>query len=158
MGCLISEKAAVQVEEQVLHTIGQGAKCVYGGKRFDKTFFQPTILTNVTPTMDAARDMEIFGPVFPIIAFDTMEEAIEIVNQSMYGLMGGVMSRDLNKAMKTAAAMESGGIAINGAGNYRPLEAPFGGYKKSGMRREGISYTLEEMTQIKTIIMKKVLL
>lgn len=158
MGCLISEKAAVQVEEQVMRTVEQGAKCIYGGRRLDKAFFQPTVLTDVTASMDAAQDMEIFGPVFPIIAFDTMEEALEIVNQSMYGLMGGVMSRDMNKAMKTAAGMESGGIVINGAGNYRPLEIPFGGYKKSGLGREGISYTLEEMTQIKTIIMKKVLL
>lgn len=158
MGCLISEKAAAQVEEQVRHTVEQGAKCVWGGKRLDKAFFEPTVLTGVTRSMDAARDMEIFGPVFPIIAFDTLEEAVEIVNQSMYGLMGGVMSKDVNKAMKTAAGMESGGVVINGAGNYRPLEIPFGGYKKSGLGREGISYTLEEMTQIKTIIMKKVLL
>ena len=158
MGCLISEKAAVQVEEQVTQTVEQGAKCIYGGKRLDKAFFQPTVLIDVTPSMDVARDMEIFGPVFPVIAFETMEEAVEIVNNSMYGLMGGVMSRDMNKAMKTAASMESGGIVINGAGNYRPLEIPFGGYKKSGLGREGISYTLEEMTQIKTIIMKKVLL
>ena len=158
MGCLISEKAAIQVEEQVLHTVKQGANCIYGGKRLEKAFFQPTVLTNVIPSMDAAQDMEIFGPVFPVIAFETLDEAVEIVNQSMYGLMGGVMSRDMNKAMKTAARMESGGIVINGAGNYRPLEIPFGGYKKSGLGREGISYTLEEMTQIKTIIMKKILL
>jgi NAD-dependent aldehyde dehydrogenases len=158
MGCLISEKAAVQVEEQVQHTVDQGAKCIYGGKKLDQAFFQPTVLTDVTPDMDAAKDLEIFGPVFPIIAFDTMEEAVEIVNQSMYGLMGGVMSRDVNKAIKTASRMESGGIVINGAGNYRPLEIPFGGYKKSGLGREGISYTLEEMTQAKTFIMKKILL
>jgi acyl-CoA reductase-like NAD-dependent aldehyde dehydrogenase len=158
MGCLISEKAAVKVEEQVIRTVEQGAKCIYGGKRLEKAFFQPTVLADVTAAMDVAQNMEIFGPVFPVIAFDTMEEALEIVNQSMYGLMGGVMSRDMNKAMKTAAGMESGGIVINGAGNYRSLEIPFGGYKKSGIGREGISYTLEEMTQVKTIIMKKVLL
>jgi len=157
MGSLISEKAAIEVENQIKKTIEQGAKCIYGGERFNRVFIKPAVLTDVTPMMDICKDMEVFGPVFPIIGFDTLEDAVKIVNSSMYGLMGGVLSRDIGKAMKMAKKMESGGIVINGAGNYRPLEIPFGGYKMSGIGREGISHTLEEMTQIKTIIMKKVL-
>lgn len=157
MGPLVSERAAEDVEKMVNLTIEQGAKCAYGGKRFEKTFFEPTVLTGVTPDMDIAKDMEVFGPVFPIIGFDTPEEAVDIANSSQYGLMGGVITQDINKAMKVAARMESGGVVVNGCSVYRTADMPFGGYKKSGIGREGISYTLEEMTQEKTIVLKGVL-
>lgn len=154
LSCLISEKAAKEVEEQVKFTIDQGAKCAYGGKRFNKTFFQPAVLTNVTKDMDIAKDLEIFGPVFPIIGFDSIEEAIEIENSSKYGLMGGVISNDIKKCMKVASKLQCGGVVINGSGAYRTIEMPFGGYKMSGLGREGASHTLEEMTQEKTLSFK----
>lgn len=157
MGPLVSERAAENVESQVNLTINQGAKCIFGGRRYDKTFFEPTVLVNVTPDMDIAKNMEVFGPVFPIISFDTLEEAVEISNSSQYGLMGGVITSDINKAMKVATKMESGGVVINGCSVYRTADMPFGGYKKSGIGREGISHTLEEMTQEKTIVMKHIL-
>lgn len=157
LGCLINENAAREVENQVKHTIKQGASCVYGGKRFQRTFFEPTVLVDVTPEMDIAKDMEVFGPVFPIIGFQTLEEAINICNSSVYGLNSGVITRDLSKAMKVAMALECGGIIINGSGNYRLPEMAFGGYKMSGLGREGISCTLEALTQVKTIVLKKVL-
>lgn len=157
IGCLINERSAITVENQVKHTIEQGARCVLGGKRFNRTFFEPTVLVDVTPEMDVAKDMEVFGPVFPIIGFDTLEEAVSIANSSIYGLMAGVMTRDMNKAMTTAARLECGGVVINGSGRYRTPETPFGGYKMSGIGREGISHTLEEMTQIKYVVMKRIL-
>ncbi len=157
LGCLISEKAAIQVENQVKQTIEQGAKCIYGGKRFNRSFFEPTVLIDVRPDMDIAKDMEVFGPVMPIIGFETPEEAVSIANNSVYGLSGGVMTRDINKAMKVAANMESGAVVINGSGRYRSFDMAFGGYKMSGIGREGISVTLEELSQIKTIVLKKVL-
>jgi succinate-semialdehyde dehydrogenase/glutarate-semialdehyde dehydrogenase len=107
--------------------------------------------------MDITKDMEVFGPVFPIIGFDTFDEAIQIANSSLYGLMGAVMTRDVKKAMKAAASMECGGVVINGSGRYRPAEFPFGGYKMSGLGREGISTSLEEMSQQKAIVLKGVL-
>jgi len=154
IGCLINEKAAIEVEKQVQYTIDQGAKCILGGQRFNKTFFPMTVLVDVTPEMDVSKDMEIFGPVFPIIGFDTDQEAIAIANSSMYGLMSGIMSNDCKRAMKIAAKMESGGVVVGGTGNYRPPEFPFGGYKMSGLGREGISATLEEMSQLRTIVLK----
>lgn len=157
MGPLVSERAAEDVEKQINHTISQGAKCIYGGKRFNKTFFEPTVLVDVTPEMDIAKNLEVFGPVFPIIGFDTLYEAMNIVNTSQYGLMGGVITADINKAMKVAARMESGGVVVNGCSVYRTADMPFGGYKKSGIGREGISHTLEEMTQEKTIVLKGIL-
>lgn len=157
MGSLISEKAAIQVEEQVNYTISQGAACALGGKHFNKAFFQPTVLTGVTADMDVAKDLEIFGPVFPIIPFDTIEEAIEISNQSSYGLSGAVFSKDVKKAVKAASQMQSGEVVINGGSCFRTLDLAFGGYKKSGIGREGISRTLDEMTQEKNYILKAVL-
>ena len=157
MGCLINEKEAQKVKNQIELTIEQGAKCIFGGNAFNKTFFEPTVLTEVTPEMDIARDMEVFGPVFPIIGFDTVEEAIAIHNSSVYGLNGGIMTRDTSKAMKTACKLECGGVVLNGTGRYRHPDIAFGGYKMSGLGREGVSATLEELTQVKTIIMKGIL-
>lgn len=156
VGCLITEKAAVTIEEQVKHTVGQGAKVLLGGQRYERTFFPMTVLTDVTPEMDVAKDMEIFGPVWPIIGFDTEEEAVAIANSSKYGLMGGVLSNDYKKCFRVASKLECGGVVVNGNGNYRPPESPFGGVKMSGLGREGISATLEEMSQIKTYIIKGV--
>lgn len=154
-GCLISQKAAIEVEEQVQKTVAQGAKLIYGGKR-NGAFFEPTVLNNVTTNMDIAIDMEVFGPVYPVIEFETMEEAISIANQSMYGLSGSVFSANLNTAMKVAEKMECGSVIING-GLYRTLEMSFGGFKKSGIGREGIAYTLEEMSQVKNYVLKGIL-
>jgi succinate-semialdehyde dehydrogenase/glutarate-semialdehyde dehydrogenase len=156
LGCLISEKAAAKVEEQVALTMGQGATCILGGKRHG-SFFPPTILTDVTAQMDIAKDMEVFGPVFPIIGFDSEAEAVRIANSSQYGLQAGVMSANTYRAMRVASLLQCGGVIVNGASQYRSAEMPFGGYKKSGTGREGISCTLEEMSQVKTIVLKRVL-
>ena len=157
VGCLISEKAATEVENQVNHTIKQGAKCAIGGKRFNKTFFEPTVLTDVTKDMDVAKDLEIFGPVMPIIGFDTVDEAVDIANSSIYGLSGGVMTKDISKGITVATRIETGTMAVNGTGRYRHYDHAFGGYKMSGLGREGIGYTLEEMSQVKTIALKRIL-
>ena len=156
-GCMISQAAAEQVERQVAYTVGQGAVCALGGKAYDRVYFPPTVLTQVTREMDIAGDLEIFGPVFPIIAFDTREEAIAIANQSCYGLMGAVFSKDLGTALKMAEQMQCGGVVINGASDFRSSEMPFGGYKKSGLGREGVSRTLYEMMQEKSYVLKQVL-
>ena len=156
-GCLISERAAREVERQIQHTVAQGAELLCGGHAYNTTYFEPTILDEVTPEMDAARDMEIFGPVFPVITFKTDEEAIEIANTTKYGLQAGVMSRSAERAMRVAAGLQCGGVVINASGNYRHLEQPFGGWKMSGLGREGVCTTLEEMTQEKTYILKNIL-
>lgn len=156
-GPLISERAAIQVEEQVEHTISQGAKCVLGGKRYDHTYFPPTVLTDVTPEMDIASELEVFGPVFPLIPFETMEEAIEIANAAPYGLSSGVLTKDMNTAFQVATRMEAGTCVINGCGNYRSAHLAFGGYKMTGLGREGVTQTLEEYTQVKNIALKKLL-
>lgn len=156
IGCLISEKAAIGVEEQVNLTVAQGAKVRLGGKR-SGAFYEPTVLVDVPATSDVAKDMEIFGPVVPIIGFDTPEEAVAIANASIFGLSGCVFSRDIGAAMKVANALECGGAVINGCSFFRSCEMPFGGYKMSGIGNEGIMCSLEEVTQLKTIVLKNVL-
>ncbi len=150
---LVTEKAAVTVEEQVKQTLEEGAVLAYGGKR-EGAFFEPTVLVNVTADMQIARDMEIFGPVFPIIPFDDIDEAIAIANQSSFALNAGVLSKDIMKAFNIASQIEAGSVVINGHSAYRHIDQAHGGPKMSGLGREGISVSLEEFSQIKSYVLK----
>lgn len=153
-GVLISEKASEEVERQVRHTIAQGAKLVYGGVRRG-AYYMPTVLDNCTKEMDICRNMEIFGPVFPVFTFRTLDEAIEIAETSDYGLSSGVITNNLQDAMKVAASLRTGMVAVNGSGGFRAQELPFGGGKKmSGNSRECMSSVLEEVTQEKSVIFR----
>ena len=157
MGPLISEPAAVGVEANVNDAVAQGAKVAFGGKR-DGAFYQPTVLTDVTPDMDIANDLEVFGPVWPIIGFDTIDEAIAIANNSTYGLGGGIITRDIRTAFKAVKEMKTGHVAVNGSGGFRAAELPFGGGKKgSGNSRESMAAVMSEVTQSKSVILRYVL-
>lgn len=154
VGCLINEREAIKVEEEVNLTIRQGARCVLGGKRFNQTFFEPTVLVDVPADSDIAKDMEVFGPVFPVIGFETAEEAIEIANNTKYGLSSGILCNDLKLARKLASRIDSGGVCINGASLFRTFDMPFGGHKMSGMGTEGFYSTLDEYFKTKSVIYK----
>ncbi len=156
MGPMININAAKRIEDQVNQMVAEGATIVCGGKRED-AYYYPTILDNVTKDMEVAKDMEIFGPVISVIGFDDVEEAIEIANQSSYGLCGCVISKDYSRAMKIADRLECGGAVVNGASFYRSFEMPFGGWKHSGIGNEGVSSTLQEMSRVKTIVLKNIL-
>ncbi|MDO4834104.1 MAG: aldehyde dehydrogenase family protein [Bacillota bacterium] len=156
IACLISEKAAIKVEKEVELTVQQGGKIVLGGKR-NGAFYDPTVIVDVPATADVAKDMEIFGPVVPVIGFDTDEEAIDIANSSKFGLSSCVFSRDQKRAFKVASAMEAGGAVINGASFFRSFEMPFGGWKYSGIGTEGVMSTFEEMTRVKNIVLKNII-
>jgi len=156
IGCLINEKAAEKVEQQVELTVKQGGKILTGGKR-NGAFFEPTVITDVKRNADVMRDMEIFGPVVPIVGFDTDEEAVEIANDSKYGLSGCVFSENQKRAFKVAGAMEAGTAVINGSGFFRPFEMPFVGWKQSGIGTEGVMTTFDKMTRIKTVVLKNII-
>lgn len=156
MGPMINLNAAKRIEEQVNQTVAAGAKIICGGKRED-AYYEPTILDNVTKEMDIAKDMEVFGPVIPVIGFDNVEDAIEIANQSSFGLCGCVITKDYKKGMQIAARLECGGAVVNGSSFYRAFEMPFGGWKNSGIGNEGVLTTLQEMSRIKTIVLKNIL-
>ena len=116
-------------------------------------FFQPTLLDRVSPDMRVAQE-EIFGPVLAIITFDEVEEAIAIANRSQYGLVAGVWTRDINKAMTVASRIKSGQVYINTYGAGGGVELPFGGYKKSGYGREKGLESLASYTQVKNVCVK----
>ena len=126
------------------------------GKR-DGAFYDPTVIGDVPKTADVAKDMEIFGPVVPIIAFDTEKEAIEIANASKFGLCGCVFTENMKTAARVANALECGGAVVNGASFFRSFEMPFGGYKASGIGTEGVFSTFNEMTHTKSIVLKNIL-
>ena len=151
VGPVINEEAAKKIEEQVNRIIEQGGRLLLGGKR-NGTFFEITVLTDVPPTSDVAKDEEIFGPVIPIIGFDTTQEAISIANASSYGLNSCVFSSNASEAMTVAYAMQAGTAVINGSGLFRSNEMPFGGHKRSGLGTEGTLTSLEECSQLKTIL------
>ena len=155
MGPCVRESSAKDVEAQIQKTVEQGGKLLCGGKRIG-AFVEPTVI-EVTPEMDIARDMEVFGPVWPVIPFDTLEEALEIANNTIFGLSSGVITSNMQTAMKVANGIQAGACVINGTGNYRLAHQPFGGYKYSGVGREGAVSTLEEMTQQKMISFKGIL-
>lgn len=155
VGTLISENAARKVEAQVQKTVDQGARLIYGGVR-NGAFFQPAVLDGVTSGMDVAHDMEIFGPVFPLMTFETDEEAIHLANDTRYGLGASVFTRDMRKAFHFMRQLQAGMVVINGNSFYRSILTPFGGTKMSGLGREGLSVTLDEVTQVKTMVFKNI--
>jgi succinate-semialdehyde dehydrogenase/glutarate-semialdehyde dehydrogenase len=155
IACLISENAAIKTEGQVAKTVEQGGKILIGGKRRG-AYYDPTVIADVPKDADVAKDMEIFAPVVPIIGFGTDEEAIEIANSSVFGLSSCVFSQDFKRAWKVASRMEAGAAVINGASFFRSFEMPFGGRKYSGIGTEGVMSTFEEMTRVKTIVLKNI--
>lgn len=155
IACLISEKAAKEIEKQVNKTVEQGGKIVLGGNR-NGSCYEPTVIVDIPRDADVAKDMEIFGPVISVISFDDDDEAVEIANSSIYGLSSCVFSKDQKRAYNIASQMEAGGVVINGASFFRSFEMPFGGWKHSGIGTEGVYSSFEEMTLSKTIVLKDI--
>ncbi|MDQ5895310.1 MAG: hypothetical protein QG596_1571 [Actinomycetota bacterium] len=154
IGPLIHEGAASRVAGQVANARSQGAEVAAGTGEAEGAYFAPTLLAGVPHTADIAIDDEIFGPVFNLIPVDSEEQALEVANSSSFGLMSSVFTADYQRALIVAERLESGGVVINGTDNYRPPEFPFGGVKLSGRGREGIGYTLEELTREKPIVFR----
>ena len=149
LGTLISEKAAMQVEETVNNAVESGAKILTGGVR-DGAFYSATVIDNVTPEMDLV-ERETFGPVAPIIRVNGVDEAIEVANGTEYGLQAGVFTESYSDAMKCAQQIEAGTVFVNKQSTFRTDNMPFGGFKNSGVGKEGIKYAVEEMTKTKLI-------
>ncbi|MGX8694329.1 MAG: aldehyde dehydrogenase family protein, partial [Methanobrevibacter sp.] len=149
LGTLISQKAAIQVEETVNNAVNEGAKILTGGKR-DGAFYEATVIDEVTPEMDLVVS-ETFGPVAPIIHVDSLDEAIDVANDTEYGLQAGVFTSDYFSAMRCAQEIEAGTVFVNKQSTFRTDNMPFGGFKNSGVGKEGIKYAVSEMTKTKLI-------
>lgn len=150
-GPLIDAKAVAKVEEHIADAVKQGAKIVLGGKRhaLGGTFFEPTILTNVTPQMLVARE-ETFGPLAPLFKFDTEAQVIAMANDTEFGLAAYLYTRDLARSWRVSEAIEYGIVGLN-TGIISTEVAPFGGVKESGTGREGSKYGIMDYTELKYI-------
>jgi len=148
-GPLIDDSAVLKVEQHIDDATSKGARIIAGGKRHLKglTFFEPTVLRDVTPMMLIARD-ETFGPVAPLFKFETEEEAIAMANDTEYGLASYFFTRDLARAFRVMEKLEYGMVAIN-EGVLSTEVAPFGGVKDSGLGREGSKYGIEDYIHTK---------
>lgn len=153
VGPLIDDKAVEKVEEHIKDALDKGARLVTGGERHQLggTFYQPTVLADVTPDMEACRT-ETFGPLAPVVKFETEDEAIALANDTEFGLAGYFYSGNLARIWRVAEAMEVGMVGVN-TGLISTEVAPFGGVKQSGLGREGSSHGLEDYLEIKYVCM-----
>jgi succinate-semialdehyde dehydrogenase / glutarate-semialdehyde dehydrogenase len=149
LGPLIDMKAVEKVEEHVADAVSKGAKVALGGKRhtLGGSFYEPTILTEVTPNMLVARE-ETFGPLAPLFRFKTEAEAIQMANDTEVGLASYFYTKDLARSWRVGEALEYGIVGIN-TGLISTEVAPFGGIKESGSGREGSKYGIEDYTELK---------
>ena len=152
-GPLIDMNAVEKVEEHIKDAVDKGAKVLVGGKRhaLGKTFFEPTLLANVTTDMKVTYE-ETFGPVAPLFSFNNEEEAIHLANDTEFGLAAYFYTRDMGRIWRVSEALEYGMVGVN-AGLISTEVAPFGGVKESGIGREGSKYGIEEYLEIKYICM-----
>jgi succinate-semialdehyde dehydrogenase/glutarate-semialdehyde dehydrogenase len=148
-GPLIDDRAVEKVESHIADATAKGATVLVGGKRhaLGGRFFEPTILTDVTPEMAVARE-ETFGPVAPLFRFENEARAIALANDTEFGLAAYFYGRDVGRIWRVAEALEYGIVGIN-TGIISTEVAPFGGVKESGLGREGSKYGLEEFLEIK---------
>ena len=150
-GPLIDANALAKVEEHIGDALAKGAKVAHGGKRhaLGGTFYEPTVLTGVTTRMMVAKE-ETFGPVAPLFRFETEDEVIRLANDTEFGLAAYFYTRDLARSWRVQEALEYGIVGVN-TGLISSEVAPFGGWKESGIGREGSKYGVEEYTEIKYV-------
>ena len=150
VGPLINHEAVERVDELVQDAVAGGAD-ILRGAQYDGNFYEPTILDNVTLDMDIAWE-EIFGPVLPIIEVEDHHQALDIANRSEYGLDSSIFTENITIALRLSKEMKDGTVSINSAPSHGVGHFPFGGNKRSGIGREGLKYSIDELTKINTVI------
>ncbi|MCP5092719.1 MAG: aldehyde dehydrogenase family protein, partial [Gammaproteobacteria bacterium] len=147
----IDMAAIEKVEEHIADALSKGARLIAGGHRHElgQTFFQPTLLGDVTPEMCISNE-ETFGPVAPLYRFNTEDEAIAMANDTEFGLAAYFYARDLGRVWRVHEALEYGIVGVN-TGIISTESAPFGGVKESGIGREGSKYGIDDYLEIKYI-------
>jgi len=150
-GPLIDAGALAKVEQHIADAVGKGARIALGGKRhaLGGTFFEPTVVTEVTPAMRMARE-ETFGPIAPLFRFESEQDAIRMANDTEFGLAAYFYTRDLARSWRVSEALEYGMIGLN-TGLFSTEVAPFGGVKESGIGREGSRYGILDYTELKFV-------
>lgn len=153
IGPLINESAVEKVDSHVKDAVSKGAELLAGGT-YEGRVYQATVLKNITKDMLVYGE-ETFGPVAPIIAVKDEKEALEIANDTTYGLSSGVITQDIQKAIYLAEGLEAGMVHVGSASVDAEASVPFGGFKESGQGREGGFYSIESLTQVKWVTIEK---
>ena len=151
VGPMITENAAIRAHEWISEAVSRGAKLLTGGER-NGNMIKPAVLQNVDRDMKIVC-YEVFAPVVSVLEYSGIEDAINMVNDSDFGLQAGIFTSDINLAFKAAKELQAGGVMINDTSMYRVDAMPYGGVKQSGVGREGPRYAIEEMTDLKIIVL-----
>ena len=150
IGPMVRKSDASRVESWIQEAVGDGAQLVCGGER-DGALMQPTLLDGATPDMRVCRE-ELFGPAVSVMSVSSIDEAIRLANDTEFGLSAGLFTKDIDAAMRFAREVDSGNIHINWGPLWRTDAMPYGGMKGSGMGKEGPKYAIEEMTEMKSVV------
>ncbi|MHB0929370.1 MAG: aldehyde dehydrogenase family protein [Candidatus Nanopelagicales bacterium] len=151
VGTLINEREARRVEASIQQAVMQGARLITGGAR-SHTLIEPAIVAGVDPYAPFAQE-ELFGPAISVSTADNWDDALRFANGSSYGLGAGVFTKDIDKAIRAAREVEAGVVHINWTPLWRADLMPYGGFKSSGVGKEGVRSAVEEMTEVKTVIL-----
>ncbi|HXJ65939.1 MAG TPA: aldehyde dehydrogenase family protein [Actinomycetota bacterium] len=154
VGPVIDHGALERIDAWVKEAVDGGAEILTGGKREDPLYW-PTILTGTRPEMKV-RCEEVFGPVVTIETYETFEQALDLVNDSPYGLQAGVFTSSIDRAMLAHRELEVGGVIVNDVSAFRADQMPYGGWKESGFGREGLKYAMESMTEPRIMVLSNV--
>jgi len=154
VGPVIDKDNVERIDAWVKEAVSQGAEVLTGGTA-DGPLYYPTLLSQVEPEMKVCRE-EIFGPVVTISPYQTFEQALELVNDSRFGLQAGVFTSDLNRAFQAHRELEVGGVIVNDISAFRADQMPYGGSKESGFGREGLRFAMEEMTEPRIMVLSHV--
>lgn len=152
VGPLINEQAAIRVEAWIQEAVSHGAKIHTGGRRHGSVM-EATVLTNVSGTMKVCCE-EVFGPVVTISPYTKLQEALDLMNASPFGLQAGIFTKNIDAMYQAYASLEVGAVLVNEIPTFRADHMPYGGIKDSGLGREGVRYVIQELTEPKLLIVK----
>jgi acyl-CoA reductase-like NAD-dependent aldehyde dehydrogenase len=153
VGPMIDQGKAGEAYQKVQEAVSQGAKVLLGGT-YEGRLFSPTILEHTTPDMRVNRE-EVFAPVISVIPYDNFDEALRIANESDFGLQVGIFTQNVNRVMRAFEEMNVGGVIINDIPSFRVDHMPYGGVRGSGTGREGPRYAIEEMTELRLLVINR---
>ena len=149
IGPMIDVNEAKRVEQWVEEARGSGARILCGGRRLGAVYW-PTVIENCDPRQKVS-DEEVFGPVVVLYRFRDLDDVLNRVNDSRFGLQAGIFTRDIRAIRQAFEDVETGGLVVNDVPTFRTDNQPYGGVKESGLGREGVRYAMEEMTELKVL-------
>jgi len=153
IGPMIDKEKAEEAHRKVQEAVKQGARILIGGELIE-TLFAPTVIVDTKPEMSVVRE-EVFAPVISVAPYDEFSEALRMANAGEFGLQVGIFTQNLNRVMRAFGAMEVGGVIVNDIPTFRVDQMPYGGVKGSGIGREGPRYAIEEMTELRLMVINR---